>query len=57
MNLRYNMASNGLCTLVESGKIEYHKIMYYQDILLQQRKKQQEQMDKAQQQLDNRIWV
>ena len=51
------MASNGLCTLVESGKIEYHKIMYYQDILLQQRKKQQEQIDKAQQQLDNRIWV
>lgn len=50
------MASNQMCSLVESGKIEYHKLIYYQDILLKTRQKQQEQQEQ-QTQMDNRIWV
>ena len=49
------MASNGMCSLVESGKMEYHKLIYYQDILLKARQKQREQEEQAQ--ADNRIWV
>jgi len=50
------MASSGLCSLIEAGDIEYHKVMYYQDILLKQ-KQQKEKQQQQELQLDSRVWV
>lgn len=34
LNLKYNMAKYGLCSIVEAGKLEFHKVLMYQELIL-----------------------
>lgn len=38
MILKFNMAKFGLCSLIEADKLEYLKVLNYQDMLIEDRK-------------------
>lgn len=42
MNLKFSMAINGLCSLVEASQLEYHKAIAYRDMYIDRQQKANE---------------
>ena len=37
MTLKFNMAKLQMCSLIEAGKLEFHKALIYQDMLIEEK--------------------
>ena len=40
LNLKFNMATSGLCSIIEAEKIAYYKALLYQDMLISKMQQQ-----------------
>ena len=38
MTLKFNLAENKLCSLIEANKIEFHKVLAYQNMIIERNK-------------------
>lgn len=49
LDLKFNMARFGMCSLIEANQIDFAKILYYQDKIIDQMNNKQETVNNSQQ--------